>query len=72
LVERVVIIRGYPPVKAEFPFGLPGGTGKGWSDAMILTSSRLVNSMASVTDGDPGRRQFGDMRRLGGRFALKV
>jgi 4-hydroxy-tetrahydrodipicolinate reductase len=65
-------IKGYPPMRADFPFGLPGGTGKGWSDAMVMTSSRLVNSIASVKEAAPGWRLFRDLKGLGGRFALKL
>ncbi|MGE4431523.1 MAG: hypothetical protein AB7E05_12355 [Sphingobium sp.] len=65
-------IRGYPPIRADFPFGLEGGTGKGWSDAMVMTSSRLVNSIESVVQAEAGWRLFTQLPRLGGRFALKV
>lgn len=65
-------IQACPPLKADFPFGLPGGTGKGWSDAMVMTSSRLVNSIESVIEADAGWRLFFELKRLGGRFALKV
>ncbi|MET0660311.1 MAG: hypothetical protein ABW110_19375 [Steroidobacteraceae bacterium] len=64
-------IGGFPPMKADFPFGLPGGTGRGWSDAMVMTSSRLVNSVESVVQAEPGWRLFMDLKRLGGRFALR-
>lgn len=64
-------IKGFPPVKADFPFGLEGGTGKGWSDAMVMTSSRLLNAVESITLAEPGWRLFMDLPRLGGRFALK-
>lgn len=64
-------IKGFPPVKADFPLGLPGGTGKAWSDAMVMTSSRLVNSIESVVQARPGWRLFGDLARLGGRFSLR-
>lgn len=64
-------IKGFPPVKADFPLGLPGGTGKAWSDAMVMTSSRLVNSIESVVQARPGWRLFGELTRLGGRFSLR-
>lgn len=63
-------VDGFPPMKADFPFGLPGGTGRGWSDAMVMTSSRLVNSIESVVNAASGWRLFIDLTRLGGRFAL--
>jgi hypothetical protein len=39
---------------------------------MVMTSSRLVNSLESVVEAPPGWRLFGDMKRLGGRFGLKT
>ncbi|SCW35197.1 4-hydroxy-tetrahydrodipicolinate reductase [Sphingobium faniae] len=63
-------IDSYPPVKAEFLFGLPGGTGASWSDAMVMTSSRLVNSIESVADAPAGWRIFTELKNLGGRYAF--
>jgi hypothetical protein len=67
-----VHIAGYPPINAEFPFGYAEGTGRGWSDAMAMTSARLVNAIESIVDADPGWRLFFETPRHGGRFALKL
>ncbi len=65
-------IAGFPPVHAEFPFGYSEGTGHGWSDAMAMTSSRLVNGIKSIVRADPGWRLFHEMPGHGGQFALKL
>ncbi|MWV27761.1 hypothetical protein [Aurantiacibacter rhizosphaerae] len=67
-----VHIAGYPPINAEFPFGYDEGTGRGWSDAMAMTSARLVNAVESIVDAEPGWRLFFETPRHGGRFALKL
>jgi hypothetical protein len=63
-------IDGYPPFKGEFPFGASGGTGASWSDAMVMTSARCVNSIEPVVLAGPGYRTFLDLPPLGGRYAL--
>ena len=64
-------VNGFPPIRAEFPFGLPGSTGRGWLDAMAVSSFRLVNAIDCVRQAHHGWRLAHELNRLGGRFALK-
>ena len=65
-------ITGFPPLRAEFPFGLPGSTGRGWLDAMAISSFRLVNAADTVIAAQPGWRFFHELHALGGRYSLKA
>ena len=65
-------IDGYPPFKGEFPFGEPGGTGASWSDALVMTAARCVNSIEPVVQASPGYRTFLELSPLGGRYALRT
>jgi hypothetical protein len=65
-------VSGFPPIRAEFPFGLPGSSGRGWLDAMAVSSFRLVNAIESVVAATPGWRFAYELKQLGGRFALKL
>ena len=63
-------VEGFPPFRGEFPFGWPGGTGASWSDAMVMTSARCVNSIEPVVLATPGYKTFLDLAPLGARYAL--
>ena len=63
-------IDGFPPIRADFPFGLPGGTGKGLDDAMAMTAARLVNSIDSVVAAAPGFHTPNSLPLIGPRYSL--
>lgn len=66
-----VEIDAFPPIKSEMPMGLSGGTGATFSDAMWMTAARLVNSIESVVQAEPGYHTFLKLPPLGGKYALK-
>ncbi len=48
-------------IRADFPLGLPGGTGASFSDAMAMTAARAVNAIPAVVAATPGYKQFLDL-----------
>ncbi|HEY1971379.1 MAG TPA: hypothetical protein VGH89_25720, partial [Pseudonocardia sp.] len=63
-------IDGYPPIRGDFPFGLPGGTGDGLRDAMAFTAGRLVNSIGQVVAARPGHLTPNDLLQIGPRYGI--
>jgi 2,4-diaminopentanoate dehydrogenase len=63
-------VDGFPPIRGDFPFGLPGGTGKGLDDAMAMTAARLVNSIGAVVEAPPGFLTPNDLPLIGPRYGL--
>jgi 4-hydroxy-tetrahydrodipicolinate reductase len=61
-----VEIDGDPPLRGDFPMGLPGGTGSTFADAMAMTAARCVNAVESVAAAAPGYATFLDLPPLGG------
>jgi 4-hydroxy-tetrahydrodipicolinate reductase len=64
-------VDGFPPIRGDFPFGLPGGTGKGLDDAMAMTAARVVNSIEAVVQASPGLLTPNDLPLIGPRYGLK-
>jgi 4-hydroxy-tetrahydrodipicolinate reductase len=60
----------FPPLHADFPMGLPGGTGSSFADAMAMTAARCVNAIEAVVQAQPGYRTFLDLASVGARYAL--
>ena len=67
-----VEIDGFPPLRADFPMGLPSGTGSTFADAMAMTAARCVNSIAAVVNAPVGYHNFLSLRPLGGEFAFQA
>jgi 2,4-diaminopentanoate dehydrogenase len=67
-----VEIDGFPPLRADFPMGLPDGTGSTFADAMAMTAARCVNSIAAVVNAPVGYHNFLSLRPLGGEFAFRA
>ena len=65
-----VEIDGSPPLRAELPLGLPGGTGSCLGDAVVMTAARCVNAVQGVMEADPGYKLLTDMKIFGGRHSL--
>lgn len=65
-----VEIDGSPPLRAELPLGLPGGTGTCLGDAVMMTAARCVNAIEVVVKAPPGYRLLTDMPIFGGRHGL--
>jgi 4-hydroxy-tetrahydrodipicolinate reductase len=63
-------VDGYPSIKGDFPFGLPGGTGDGLKDAMAMTAGRLVNSIDAVVAAAPGHLTPNDLPLIGPRHGM--
>jgi hypothetical protein len=63
-------IDGYPSIRGDFPFGLPGGTGDGLRDAMAFTAGRLVNSIDAVVAAAPGHLTPNDLPLIGPRHGM--
>jgi hypothetical protein len=66
-----VEVDGFPAIRGDFPFGLPGGTGDGLEDAMAMTAGRLVNSIAAVVAAPPGHLTPNDLPQIGPRHGMK-
>ena len=66
-----VEVDGYPPIKADFPFGLAGGTGLGLDDALAMTAARLLNSIEAVVAARPGHVTSNDLVQITPRFGMK-
>ena len=66
-----VEIDSYPPVRVDWPMGLPNGGGTAFADAMIMTAARCVNSVEAVVQASPGYKLFPDLAPVGGKYALK-
>jgi hypothetical protein len=64
-------VDGFPPIRGDFPFGLPGGTGKGLDDAMAMTAARVVNRIEAVVQDPPGFLAPNDLPLIGPRYGLK-
>jgi 4-hydroxy-tetrahydrodipicolinate reductase len=63
-------VDGFPSIRGDFPFGLPGGTRDGLKDAMAMTAARLVNSIHHVVDAAPGHLTPNDLPIIGPRYGL--
>jgi 4-hydroxy-tetrahydrodipicolinate reductase len=63
-------VDGFPCVRGDFPFGLPGGTGDGLRDAMAFTAGRLVNSIGPVVAARPGHLTPNDLLQIGPRHGM--
>ena len=63
-------VDGFPSIRGDFPFGLPGGTGDGLKDAMAMTAARLVNSIDHVVGAAPGHLTPNDLPLIGPRYGL--
>lgn len=66
-----VEVDGFPSIKADFPFGLPGGTGDGLEDAMAMTAGRLINSIGAVVAAAPGHVGPNELTQIGARYGMK-
>jgi 2,4-diaminopentanoate dehydrogenase len=66
-----VEVDGTPPLRAELPLGLPGGTGTCLGDAVVMTAARCVNAVSAVVDSPPGYRLLTQMPVFGGRHSLR-
>ncbi|MSW80531.1 MAG: hypothetical protein F2840_05205 [Actinobacteria bacterium] len=65
-----VEIDGTPPLRAELPLGLAGGTGTCLDDAIVMTAARCVNAINAVVEAPPGYHLLNAMRTIGGRHSL--
>ena len=65
-----VEIDGNPPLRAELPLGLPGGTGTCLGDAVVMTAARCVNAIQGVVEAPAGYRLLTDLPIFGGRHSL--
>jgi 2,4-diaminopentanoate dehydrogenase len=63
-------VDGFPAIRGDFPSGLPGGTRDGLKDAMAMTAARLVNSMQTVVQADPGHLTPNDVPIIGPRHGF--
>jgi hypothetical protein len=63
-------VDGFPSIRGDFPFGLPGGTRDGLKDAMAMTAARLVNSIDHVVRAAPGYLTPNDLPIIGPRYGL--
>lgn len=66
-----VEIDGFPPFRADFPLGLPGGAGSTFADAMAMTAGRCVNCVGSVVEAAPGYKTFLDLMPIGTRLPTR-
>ena len=62
-------IDAFPPLKAEMPMGLPGGTGSAFADAMWMTAARCVNAIEKVVNAPKGYLTYLSIPVLGGTCA---
>jgi 4-hydroxy-tetrahydrodipicolinate reductase len=65
-------IDAFPPIRADFPFGLPGGTGDGLRDALAFTAGRLLNSIDPVVAARSGHLTPNDLLQIGPRNAMSA
>lgn len=65
-----VEIDGNPPLRAELPLGLDGGTGTCLGDALVMTAARCVNAIQTVVDAPPGYRLLTELPIYGARHGL--
>jgi 4-hydroxy-tetrahydrodipicolinate reductase len=65
-----VEIDGDPPLRAELPLGLPGGTGTCLGDAVRMTAARCVNAVAAVVTAPVGYHLLTAMPTMGARHTL--
>lgn len=63
-------IDSYPPVRVDWPMGLPNGGGSSFADAMIMTAARCVNSIEAVVNSSPGYKSFLELAPIGGKHGL--
>ena len=66
-----VEVDGFPSVRGDFPFALPGGTGDGLEDAMAFTAGRLINSIGPVVAAAPGHLTPNDLPLIGPRYGME-
>lgn len=66
-----VEVEGHPPLRADLPLGLPGGTGTCLGDAVVITAARCVNAISTVVAAEPGYHLLGDLKNFGGRHGLR-
>lgn len=62
-------VDGSPPLVAELPLGLDGGTGTCLGDAVLMTAARCVNSISAVLDASSGYHLLNELPAFGGRYA---
>lgn len=62
-----VEVDGMPPLRAELPLGLPGGTGSCLGDAVVMTAARCVNAISAVVNAPVGYQLLNDMQIVGAR-----
>lgn len=65
-----VEVDGMPPLRAELPLGLDGGTGTCLGDAVVMTAARCVNAIRVVVDAPVGYQLLNDMKIIGARHGL--
>ena len=65
-----VEVDGTPPLRADLPLGLAGGTGTCLGDAVVMTAARCVNAIKTVVEAPTGYRLLNDMVIFGGRHSL--
>jgi 2,4-diaminopentanoate dehydrogenase len=66
-----VEIAGSPPVRGDFPLGLPGGTGTCVDDAVLMTAARCVNAIASIVAAPAGYHLLNELPIIGGRHSFR-
>lgn len=65
-------VDGFPPLRADFPFALPGGTGDAIEDGVCMAAARLLNSIDAVVAAPPGHVTTNDLPLIGPRFGMAV
>jgi 4-hydroxy-tetrahydrodipicolinate reductase len=65
-------IDSYPPLTAELPMALPGGTGSAFADVMVMTAGRCVNTVEAVVRADQGYKTYLELPPVGGRYTMNV
>ena len=61
-------IDAYPPLRADLPMALAGGTGSAFADAMAMGAARCVNSIEAVVTATPGYKTYLDLQPVGGKY----
>lgn len=65
-------IDAYPPLRADLPMALPGGTGSAFADVMAMTAARCVNSIEAVVTATPGYKTYLDLKSIGGKYTMVI
>jgi 2,4-diaminopentanoate dehydrogenase len=65
-------IDSYPPLRADLPMALPGGTGSAFADVMAMTAGRCVNSVEAVVTAEHGYKTYLDLFPVGGRYTVSA